>query len=124
MTKKLCKSLKQECIPFAIIDKHNNMFGSLVYNDNYLGKIGISIFGNTYFGRFYGSYHLKTKFDFPSKLPFYIETSFTRKAPDIASAFRTSTTISSRESSKPEKIPTRIAPRSRKCLVIARVSTP
>ena len=38
MTKKLCKSLKQECIPFAIIDRHNNIFGSLIYNDDYLGK--------------------------------------------------------------------------------------
>mgnify|MGYP003143235749 CR=1 FL=1 len=38
MIKKLCKSLKQECIPFALTDKHGNMFGSLVYNDNYIGK--------------------------------------------------------------------------------------
>ena len=63
---------------------------------NYLGKIGISIFGNTYFGRFYGSYHLKTKFDFPSKLPFYIETSFTRNRWDY---FRSSTAFF--EESKP-----------------------
>jgi hypothetical protein len=38
MTKKLCKSLKQECIPFAIVDKYNNIFGSLIYNNDYLGK--------------------------------------------------------------------------------------
>ena len=38
MTKKLCKSLKQECIPFALTDKCDNMFGTLVYNENYLGK--------------------------------------------------------------------------------------
>ncbi len=38
MTKKLCKSLKQECIPFALTDKYDNMFGTLVYNDNYTGK--------------------------------------------------------------------------------------
>lgn len=63
---------------------------------NYLGKIGISIFGNTYFGRFYGSYQLKTKFDFPSKLPFYIETSFTRNRWDY---FRSSTAFF--EESKP-----------------------
>jgi NTE family protein len=63
---------------------------------NYLGKIGISIFGNTYFGRFYGSYHLKTKFDFPSKLPFYLETSFTRNRWDY---FRSSTAFF--EESKP-----------------------
>jgi NTE family protein len=63
---------------------------------NYLGKIGISIFGNTYFGRFYGSYHLKTKLDFPSKLPFYIESSFTRNRWDY---FRSSTAFF--EESKP-----------------------
>jgi NTE family protein len=63
---------------------------------NYLGKIGISLFGNTYFGRFYGSYQLKTKFDFPSKLPFYIETSFTRNRWDY---FRSSTAFF--EESKP-----------------------
>lgn len=63
---------------------------------NYLGKIGISIFGNTYFGRFYGSYQVKTKFDFPSKLPFYIETSFTRNRWDY---FRSSTAFF--EESKP-----------------------
>ena len=43
-----------------------------------------------------------------------VETSRTKNAPAIASALRTSTTISSRDSSNPEKIPTRIAPRSRK----------
>jgi NTE family protein len=63
---------------------------------NYLGKIGVSVFGNTYFGRFYGSYQLKTKFDFPSKLPFYIETSFTRNRWDY---FRSSTAFF--EESKP-----------------------
>jgi NTE family protein len=63
---------------------------------NYLGKIGISIFGNSYFGRFYGSYLVKTKFDFPSKLPFYIETSFTRNRWDY---FRSSTAFF--EESKP-----------------------
>jgi len=63
---------------------------------NYLSKIGISIFGNTYFGRFYGSYQLKTKLDFPSKIPFYIETSFTRNRWDY---FRSSTAFF--EESKP-----------------------
>jgi NTE family protein len=63
---------------------------------NYLGKIGVSVFGNTYFGRFYGSYQVKTKFDFPSKLPFYIETSFTRNRWDY---FRSSTAFF--EESKP-----------------------
>ena len=63
---------------------------------NYLAKIGVSIFGNTYFGRFYGSYQVKTKIDFPSKLPFYIEASFTRNRWDY---FRSSTAFF--EESKP-----------------------
>ena len=63
---------------------------------NYLGKIGVSVFGNTYFGRFYGSYQVKTKFDFPSRLPFYIESSFTRNRWDY---FRSSTAFF--EESKP-----------------------
>jgi NTE family protein len=63
---------------------------------NYLSKIGISIFGNTYFGRFYGSYQVKTRLDFPSKLPYYIEASFTRNRWDY---FRSSTAFF--EESKP-----------------------
>ncbi|MCZ2249752.1 MAG: patatin-like phospholipase family protein [Bacteroidia bacterium] len=63
---------------------------------NYLNNIGISILGNTYFGRFYGSYMLKTKFDFPSKLPFYIDASFTRNRWDY---FKSSTAFF--EESKP-----------------------
>ncbi len=38
LVKKLCKSLKQECIPIQMIDKNNMGFGTLVYNDNYNGK--------------------------------------------------------------------------------------
>ena len=43
-----------------------------------------------------------------------VETSALRYAPLIAGCLRTSMTISSRERSRPEKTPTRIAPRSRK----------
>lgn len=63
---------------------------------NYLSNIGISIFGNSYFGRFYGSYMLKTRFDFPSKFPYYLELSFTRNRWDY---FRSSTAFF--EESKP-----------------------
>ena len=38
LVKKLCKSLKQECIHVQMIDKNNLGFGTLVYNDNYNGK--------------------------------------------------------------------------------------
>ena len=38
LVKKLCKSLKQECIAIQMIDKNNLDFGTLVYNDDYLGK--------------------------------------------------------------------------------------
>ena len=53
-----------------------------------------------------------------------VETSSARKAPLICGLLRTLITISSRDKSVCENIPTRIAPRSRKCRVIARVSTP
>ncbi|CAB4719128.1 unannotated protein [freshwater metagenome] len=53
-----------------------------------------------------------------------VETSETKKAPLIESVLRTSTTISSRVNSSSENIPTLMEPRSRRCLVIARVSTP
>lgn len=38
LVKKLCKSLKQECIPIQMTDKNNMGFGTLVYNDDYFGK--------------------------------------------------------------------------------------
>ena len=47
LVKKLCKSLKQECIPIQMVDKNNLGFGTLVYNDNYLGKQ--QIFNKDYF---------------------------------------------------------------------------
>ena len=55
---------------------------------------------------------------------FSVDTSALKYAPDIASVLRTSITISSREISKSEKMPTRIAPRSRRWRVKARVSIP
>jgi len=44
---------------------------------NYLGNTALSLFANTYFGKFYGSAQLKGRLDFPVKLPFYLETEFT-----------------------------------------------
>ena len=55
---------------------------------------------------------------------FFVVTSDARKAPLIGVIFRTLITISSLVNPVSLKIPTRIAPRSLRCLVIARVSTP
>lgn len=40
---------------------------------NYLGLFGNSITANAYFGKLYGSVQLKSRFDFPFKIPMYIE---------------------------------------------------
>ncbi len=50
-------------------------FAAIKYN--YLGKIGLSIYGNGYFGKLNNSFLGKVRLDFPSKLPFFIESSFT-----------------------------------------------
>lgn len=63
---------------------------------NYLRKISITSSGNIYFGKLYGSYHAKLRFDFPSRLPFYAEASFTRSRWDF---FKSSTAFF--EESKP-----------------------
>lgn len=53
----------------------NEGFVSVQYN--YLGKAAMGITGNTYFGKLYTSLQVKTRFDFSSKLPFYIEPNVT-----------------------------------------------
>lgn len=63
---------------------------------NYLRRIGLTIYGNSYFGKLYGSYQVKGRFDFPFKYPFYFESSFTRNRWDF---FRSSTAFF--EESKP-----------------------
>ncbi|MBL0048432.1 MAG: patatin-like phospholipase family protein [Bacteroidetes bacterium] len=63
---------------------------------NYLRKISITTSGNIYFGKLYGSYQAKLRFDFPSRLPFYAEASFTRNRWDF---FKSSTAFF--EESKP-----------------------
>jgi NTE family protein len=50
-------------------------FMSLQYN--HLGKIGFSAYTNGYLGKLYSGTFSKLRFDFPGKLPFYIEPSFT-----------------------------------------------
>lgn len=51
--------------------------GYVAVQYNYLSKIGMSIMGNTYFGKLYSSAQLKARFDFPFKLPVYLEPSLT-----------------------------------------------
>ena len=53
----------------------NVAFLSLKYN--HLGKTGIQISGNSYFGNLYGSIQGKVRIDFPTSLPFFIEPEFT-----------------------------------------------
>ncbi len=50
----------------------NEAFVGLQYK--YLEKKAVSIIGSTNIGRFYSSAQLKTKVDYPTKLPFYIES--------------------------------------------------
>lgn len=53
----------------------NEAFIELQYK--YLGQHATSIFANTYIGRFYNSVQLRSRLDFPMKLPFYIEADLT-----------------------------------------------
>ncbi|MGD1844096.1 MAG: patatin-like phospholipase family protein [Salibacteraceae bacterium] len=53
----------------------NTAFIGLQYN--YLSDYGISLMANSYFGKLYGSGQLKARFDFPVRLPFYVEGEFT-----------------------------------------------
>lgn len=49
----------------------NEIFAALQYN--YLGKIGLKIYGNGYLGRLYNGAMGKVKVDFPSYNPFFME---------------------------------------------------
>jgi NTE family protein len=51
--------------------------GFLSIQYNRLGKIGFSAYVNGYLGKLYSGSYSKLRFDFPGKLPFYIEPSFT-----------------------------------------------
>lgn len=44
---------------------------------NHLGRIGFTAYANGYFGKLHSSTHAKLRFDFPAKIPFYIEPTFT-----------------------------------------------
>ncbi|MFN7014532.1 MAG: hypothetical protein ACK4ON_09725, partial [Bacteroidia bacterium] len=47
--------------------------GYLGIQYNYLGTVAITLHANTYFGRLYSSGHLKTRIDFPYKVPIFAE---------------------------------------------------
>lgn len=51
--------------------------GFVGFKYNYLGKIAMTITGNTYFGKLYTSAQIKARFDFPFKVPFFIEPNLT-----------------------------------------------
>lgn len=42
-----------------------------------INRIGLTVDGNAYFGKFYGSTQVKTTLDFPFRLPFLVEADFT-----------------------------------------------
>ncbi len=65
----------------------NTGFIELRYN--HLGKSGLSVSANSYFGKFYGSAQLKARLDFPVKQPFYIEPVFTLNRWDYFKSFAT-----------------------------------
>jgi NTE family protein len=44
---------------------------------NYLGRFATTVMANAYFGKLYNSAQLKTRFDFPFKIPIYIEPNIT-----------------------------------------------
>lgn len=53
----------------------SEIFVGLQYN--YLGKIGFTAYANGYFGKLNTSSLAKLRFDFPARVPFYIEPAFT-----------------------------------------------
>jgi len=44
---------------------------------NYLGNVAMSFAGNAYFGRLYNSAQFRTRIDFPTAFPFFVEPVFT-----------------------------------------------
>jgi NTE family protein len=63
--------------PGAIISNRPISEGFLGVQYNRLGKIGFSAYINGYLGKLTTSTHSRLHFDFPGRLPFYVEPSFT-----------------------------------------------
>ncbi len=53
----------------------SNFFLAVQYN--HIGRIGFTAYANGYLGKLNSSSHTKLRFEFPTKIPFYIEPSFT-----------------------------------------------
>lgn len=53
----------------------NEAFIGLQYN--FLGANAGTLYGNAYFGRFYNSFRLSARMDFPAKLPWFLEVDYT-----------------------------------------------
>lgn len=51
--------------------------GFLALHYKRINRIGFALDANSYFGKFYSSVQVKSIFDFPTKLPFQVETDFT-----------------------------------------------
>jgi NTE family protein len=63
--------------------------GFLALKYNFMGKTAWTISANSYFGKFYGSANLKARFDFPTKLQFYVEPEFMLNRWDYFRSFAT-----------------------------------
>lgn len=63
--------------PGAIISNRPISEAFLGLQYNYLGRIGLSAYANGYLGKLNTSTHAKLRFDFPGRIPFFIQPSFT-----------------------------------------------
>ncbi len=61
----------------AIISNRPISEGFLSMQYNHLGRIGMSAYINGYIGKLYSGSFSKIRFDFPGKIPYFIEPSFT-----------------------------------------------
>lgn len=57
----------------ALISSDGNNQGFFGAEYKNLGEVSTNIYGNIYFGRFYSSVLLKSRIDYPSKIPFYLD---------------------------------------------------
>ncbi len=51
--------------------------GYIGFQYNYLGRFALGVMSNAYFGKLYSSAQLKTRFDFPFRIPIFIEPCIT-----------------------------------------------
>ena len=63
--------------------------GYLGLEYKYLGRFGLTLKANSYFGKFYGSVYTSAKLDFSSKLPFFIEPYYSINRWDYFRSFAT-----------------------------------